>query len=112
MAGSKRVGMVIGIREEKIDAYKELHADSHPGVRDLLAKANMHNFSIHLKKLPDGKHYLFAYYEYTGDDFNADMERLSSEKRNQEWLAITDPMQVPLPGEEGWSVMDEVYYNG
>ena len=111
MAGKRRVGMVIGIREEEIDAYRELHADSHPGVRDLLERANMRNFSIHLHKLPDGNHYLFGYYEYTGDDFAGDMKRLAAEKRNQEWLAMTDPMQLPLPGEKGWSVMEEVYYN-
>ncbi|RLG23898.1 hypothetical protein DRN85_08530, partial [Methanosarcinales archaeon] len=41
----KRVGMVIGIRPEAIPEYKKLHADSNPGVRDLLTKYNMHNFS-------------------------------------------------------------------
>jgi len=34
----KRVGMVIGIKPEKIAQYKELHADSNHGVRDLLTK--------------------------------------------------------------------------
>ena len=33
----RRVGMVIGIKPEKISAYKALHADSNSGVRDLLA---------------------------------------------------------------------------
>ncbi|UCC23162.1 MAG: L-rhamnose mutarotase, partial [Planctomycetota bacterium] len=68
----KRVGMVVGIRPEKIDEYKALHADDKPGVRDLLTKYNMHNFSIFLHEI-DGKYYEFGYYEYTGDDFEADM---------------------------------------
>jgi len=40
------MGMVIGIKPDKIAEYKQLHADSNPGVRDLLRKYNMKSFSI------------------------------------------------------------------
>jgi L-rhamnose mutarotase len=106
----KVVGMVVGIKPEVIPEYKRLHADSNPGVRDLLTKYNMHNFSIFLHKI-DGKWYEFGYYEYTGDDFAADMAKLDAEPRNKAWLKICDPMQVPLPGEKGWAEMERVYYN-
>ncbi len=106
----KRVGMVIGIREDMIPKYKQLHADDNPGVRDLLTKYNMHNFSIFLHKI-DGKWYEFGYYEYTGDDEEADMAALAAEPRNIEWLKVCDPMQIPLPGEKGWARMEEVYHN-
>ena len=106
----KRVGMVVGLREDAIPEYKRLHADDNPGVRDLLTKYNMHNFSIFLHKI-DGKWYEFGYYEYTGDDFEADMAKLDAEPRNKEWLEVCDPMQVPLPGETGWAVMERVYFN-
>jgi len=106
----KRVGMVVGIRPETIDEYKELHADSNPGVRDLLNKYNMHNFSIYLHEI-DGKWYEFGYYEYTGDDFEGDMAELAKEPRNKEWLKICDPMQIPLKGEKGWAEMEMVYHN-
>ncbi len=106
----KRVGMVVGIRPEKIDEYKALHADDNPGVRDLLTKYSMHNFSIFLHKI-EGKYYEFGYYEYTGDDFEADMAKLDAEPRNKEWLKICDPMQVPLKGYDSWAVMEQVYYN-
>ena len=98
----KRVGMVVGIREEKIAEYKQLHADSNPGVRDLLTKYHMHNFSIFLQQI-DGKWYEFGYYEYTGHDFEGDMARLDKEPRNIEWLKVCDPMQIPLPGAKGWT---------
>tara|TARA_B100000029_G_scaffold473677_1_gene515296 strand:+ start:11012 stop:11473 length:462 start_codon:yes stop_codon:yes gene_type:complete len=107
----KRVGMVIKIKPEYIEEYKVLHASSNPGVRDLLTKANMHNFSIFLHQLDDGNWYEFGYYEYTGNDFKADMEELSKHPRNIEWLKICDPMQVPLNGYEGWAEMEQVYYN-
>ena len=45
---TKRVGMVVKLNPEYLDEYKRLHADSNPGVRDLLVKANMRNFSIFL----------------------------------------------------------------
>jgi L-rhamnose mutarotase len=107
----RRIGMVIGLKEDKIEEYKKLHANNNPGVRDLLNKYNMHNFSIFLQKMPDGKYYEFGYYEYIGDDFEGDMAKLSAEKRNIEWLKVCDPMQIPLPGAKGWTEMEQVYYN-
>jgi L-rhamnose mutarotase len=107
----RRFGRVVGIREDKIAEYRRLHADSHPGVRDLLEKANMSNFSIFVDKLPDGNHYLFLYFEYTGDDYEADMAALAAEPRNKQWLSVCGPMQVPLPGEISWAEMEPVYYN-
>jgi len=108
---TQRIGMVIGIHPDKISAYEALHAASNSGVRDLLVKYNMHNFSIYMHKLENDHYYLFGYYEYTGSDYKADMEKLNAEPRNQQWLSMTDPMQIPLPGESSWSIMREVYFN-
>jgi L-rhamnose mutarotase len=107
----QRIGMVIGIKPDQISAYEALHAASNPGVRDLLNKYNMHNFSIYIHKLDDGRYYLFGYYEYTGTDYKADMEKLAAEPRNQKWLSATAPMQAPLAGEQAWAMMQEVYHN-
>ena len=116
----KRVGMVIGVKPEKIAKYKKLHAESNPGVRDLLNKYNMHNFSIYLHEI-DGKYYEFGYYEYTGNDYEGDMAKLAAEPRpcrrgrgephNKKWLSICDPMQIPLKGYKSWAQMEEVYHN-
>ena len=107
----KRVGMVIGIKPEMIAEYKRLHADDHPGVRDLLNKYHVDNFSIFLQEMPDGKWYEFGYYEYRGDDFEGDMAKMNAEPRVVEWLKQCDPMQVPLPGNDSWAKMKRVYYN-
>jgi len=107
----QRIGMVIGIKPDQISAYEALHAASNAGVRDLLTKYHMHNFSIFIHQLDDGKYYLFGYYEYTGTDYKADMSALSAEPRNQKWLSTTDPMQIPLAGEKSWAKMQEVYRN-
>ena len=102
--------MVVGIKPDKIEEYKRLHADSNAGVRDLLTKYHMHNFSIYLQQI-EGKWYEFGYYEYTGDDFDGDMAKLAKEPRNIEWLKQCDPMQQPLPGEKSWTKMERVYFN-
>ena len=107
----KRVGMVIKIKPEFIEEYKAVHADSNTGVRDLLVEANMRNFSIFLHQLDDGNWYEFGYYEYTGDDFEADMAKLDKHPRNIEWLKVCDPMQIPLDGYDSWAEMEQVYYN-
>jgi L-rhamnose mutarotase len=102
--------MVTQLRTDKLDEYKHLHADSNPGVRDLLTKYHMHNFSIYLQQI-DGKWYEFGYYEYTGKDFDGDMATLAKEPRNIDWLKVCDPLQIPLPGSSGWTKMQRVYFN-
>ena len=106
----KRVGMVIQLQPEKLEDYKRLHADSNPGVRDLLKKHNLRNFSIFLQEI-DGKWYEFAYCEYSGTDFEGDMALFDAEPRNIEWMKLCDPMQMPLPGAKSWSKMERVYFN-
>jgi L-rhamnose mutarotase len=106
-----RTGMLIGIKPDRISAYEALHAASNPGVRDLLDKYHMHNFSIYIQKIDNSHYYLFAYYEYTGSDPKADAEAMAKEPRNIKWLSQTDAMQIPLPGASGWTKMQEVYHN-
>lgn len=107
----RRIGMVIGIKPDRVGAYEALHTAANPGVRDLLTKYHIHNFSIFIQKLESNHYFLFGYYEYTGSDYRLDMVKLAAEPRNQEWLSVTDPMQIALPGERSWSIMEEIYRN-
>ncbi len=111
MKRTKQIGMVIKVKPEKLEEYKRLHADNQPGVRDLLTKYNIHNFSIFLRRLEDGQHYLFGTYTYTGDDYESDMKLLDAEPRNRQWLDVTDICQIPLDGEASWAKMEQVYFN-
>ncbi|MGB0922180.1 MAG: L-rhamnose mutarotase [Alphaproteobacteria bacterium] len=104
----KRYAMVIGIKPEKIEEYKALHADAWPGVLAALKKANVSNYSIYLKD-----HTLFGYLEYDGDDFDADMAKVGEDPTTQKWWSFTDPCQVPWGNrEEGehWAMMEEVFH--
>lgn len=109
----KRYGSIIGVREEKLEEYKRLHVAVWPEVLDRIHQCNMRNYSIFLRKLPDGKHYLFAYFEYVGSDFVADMAAMAADPKIQEWWKLTDPCQKALSdGREGefWSAAEEVFH--
>lgn len=105
------IGMVIKLKPEKMELYKELHSDQNSGLRDLTLKYHLRNFTIFLRQLDDGDYYLFGTYEYTGENYQEDMAKLAAEPRNIEWLSVTDYCQIPLKGEKGWAQMEQVYYN-
>lgn len=112
--GVQRHGQVIGIPSESIPEYKRLHADVWPGVLKMIDKANIDNYSIYLGEAAPGEHYLFAYYEYTGKDFEADMAKMKEDKTTQEWWKHTDPLQKPLSTKqegEWWSAWEEVFHH-
>ena len=106
----KRMGMMIGIRPDKIDEYKRLHANTWPSVLAQIADSNLRNFSIFLR---EPENVLFAYFEYHGEDFVADMERMAADPETKRWWALTDPCQQPLASRaegEHWSMMEEVFF--
>ena len=109
----KRYGSVLEIREERIDEYKKLHAAVWPGVLAMIKECKIRNYSIYLRKLPDGKHYLFSYFEYVGDDFAADGAKMAADPETQRWWNVCKPCTEPLPDRpEGdwWADMEEVFH--
>jgi L-rhamnose mutarotase len=104
----KRYGQLIQVKPEVLEEYKKYHADVWPGVLDMIRECNIRNYSIYLK---DG--YLFAYFEYHGNDFDADMAKMALDPTTQEWWDIMMPMQEPLPTRaegEWWANMEEVFH--
>ena len=106
----QRFGMVIGVKPEKIEEYKRLHAATWPGVLKMIGECNLRNYSIYLKEIEPGKHYLFSYFEYTGDDFDADMTKMAADPTTQEWWSYCSPCQIPLQGETSWAMTEEVFH--
>ena len=105
--------MVIGLRAEKLDEYIKLHASVWPDVLKMIAQCNIRNYSIYLRQLDDGKHYLFSYFEYVGQDFAADMAKMAADPTTQRWWAICKPCQKPVAGrlpDEWWASMEEVFH--
>ena len=108
----KWVDIVVKIKPERLDEYLALHGDALSGVRDLLEKVNMRNFSIFLVQLEDGNYYEFSFHEYWEDAFETNMAELDAEPRNKEWLKMCEPMQISLEGETLWKQMKRMYYYG
>jgi len=109
----KRYGMVLGLRPEKVHDYRKLHEAVWPDVLRMIKECHIQNYSIYLRRLDDGQMYLFSYFEYTGEDFQADMAKMAADPTTQRWWSFCEPCQKPLsdraPG-EWWSAMDEVFH--
>jgi L-rhamnose mutarotase len=111
----QRYGSVIGVNEDKIDEYKRLHAAVWPDVLAMIEACNIRNYSIYMRRLPDGNFYLFSYFEYVGGDFEADMARMAADPTTQRWWEHCKPCQAPLLDRaegEWWADMDEVFHWG
>jgi L-rhamnose mutarotase len=104
----KRFGQLIGLQPGKLEEYRRYHAHAWPEILATITACNIRNYSIYHK---DGL--LFAYFEYVGKDFSADMAAMAADPKTQEWWAIMKPLQDPLPTRapgEWWADMDEVFH--
>lgn len=107
----QRMGMVIGVKPEKIAEYKTLHAQVWPEVLDAISRANIRNYSIFLR---EPENLLFAVWDYHGTDFAADTAKIAADEATRRWWAITDPCQTPLASRaegEHWAMMEEVFHH-
>lgn len=109
----QRFGMVTGLKADRIDYYKKLHAAAWPGVLKEIKQCNIQNYSIYLQKL-EGKYFLFSYFEYVGENFEDDMKKMAEDSTTQRWWKETGPAQNPLPEaaakNETWTRMEEVFH--
>jgi L-rhamnose mutarotase len=104
----KRYGSVIGVRPEKLEEYKKLHVAVWPEVLDMIKKCNIRNYSIYYKDS-----LLFSYFEYTGEDYDADMAKMEADATTQKWWALCKPCQKPIETRsegEWWVNMEEVFH--
>jgi len=108
-----RYAWVTGLKPEKAARYEELHAHPWPSVTKTIKACHIQNFSIHERDI-NGQLYLFAYLEYTGTNFDADMKRMAADPETLRWWKETDPCQSPLPDALAkgkiWSDTKEVFF--
>jgi L-rhamnose mutarotase len=104
----QRLGMTIRLKPGSAEIYKAYHRDVWPEVLEKLTDCNIRNYSIYFKD-----DVLFSYFEYHGNDLKADRASIAAHVRTQEWWAIMDPLQDPLPTRkdgEWWAEMEEVFH--
>ena len=108
MIECQRYGMILKIRPERIVEYKKYHKKIWVDVAKMITACNINNYSIYLKD-----EYLFSYFEYTGDNYEADMAKMAADPVTQKWWEIMMPMQEALPTRnegEWWAEMEEVFH--
>jgi len=109
----QRLASVIGLRPEMKDSYVLLHKYTWPEILTKIKEGNIRHYSIYLHEL-DSKLYLFGYFEYVGNNFNADMAHIDGDPATIAWMKFTDTgCQLPIPTRaegEWWANMDQVFY--
>jgi L-rhamnose mutarotase len=104
----KRYGSVIGVRPEKLEEYKKLHAAVWPEVLKTIKDCNIRNYSIYYHN-----GLLFSCFEYAGSDYGADMARMAADPMTQKWWDVCKPCQAPLESRkegEWWADAEEVFH--
>ena len=107
----QRMGMVIGLKPDKIAEYKQLHAAAWPEILSMISACNIRNYSIFLR---EPENLLFGYWEYHGNDFAADAAKMAADPKTREWWALCMPCQAPLQTRkdgEWWAMMEEVFHH-
>ncbi len=110
----RRIAAITGLKPEKEAWYRTLHAAPWPQVNATIKTANIRNYTIYLKAIGE-KLYLLSYFEYVGDDYDADMRKIARCPVTRRWWKETDACQLPLPeaARKGqiWEEMEEIFYS-
>lgn len=102
----KYLGQIGRIKPECIETYCRLHevdiyTDKWAGIRQLIADCNIRNYNIFIED-----DVVFAYYEYVGSDYEADMKKMADDSLNKQWWALTHPCFTKYKADS-----TELFYN-
>jgi L-rhamnose mutarotase len=104
----RRFGQIIRLKPDGAAEYIKLHASVWPAVLRKISECNIVNYSIYCKD-----NLLFAYFEYIGSDFEADMDKMAADDVTQKWWDTVKPLMEPVenrkPG-EFWADMEEIFH--
>lgn len=104
----KIYGQIGRLKKECIEHYKELHAAAWPGVLETIHACKLQNYSIFLQD-----DLVFGYYEYTGDDYEADMAKMAADPITQQWWKQTRPCFTKyndLSREPFYQDMEQIFF--
>jgi L-rhamnose mutarotase len=90
------------------EEYERLHAAVWPEVLAKIEEVNIRNYSIYRYG-----EILFSYFEYVGEDFDADMAKMAADPKTQEWWGVCMPLQRPVEDRaagEWWASIPEVFH--
>jgi len=101
----KRYASISRLKPEKADYYQNLHANAWPQINAKITECNIQNYSIYIND-----NVLFSYFEYIGDDYLADMEKMAADPETQRWWKECVPCMDPYTQAGPWLDIKEVYH--
>jgi L-rhamnose mutarotase len=102
---TRRFGQIAALKPDMIEEYDKLHAAVWDTVLQTIKECNLRNYSIYRKD-----ELLFAYFEYTGTDYEADMAKMAADPHTQEWWTRTHPCFVQKNKGEFYNDMKELFH--
>jgi len=102
--------MMVRLKPENYAVYKAAHQIEKiwPEILELGTACHIHNQTIFYRG-----GWLFRYFEYTGDDYTADMRRFADHPRSRAWSALMTAMMEPVAdadADEWWVAMEELIH--
>lgn len=104
----KRFGQTIKLKPEGATEYIEQHKKVWTEVLHKIKECNLANYSIFFRD-----NILFAYFEYVGNDFDADMKKMAAHDETQRWWDVVKPLMLPIETagpDEFWAGMEEIFH--
>lgn len=99
---------MIKLKPEGAEEYIRHHQAVWPGVLAKIKECNISGYSIFFRD-----NFLFAYFEYTGEDFQSDMAKMAAHEETQRWWGVVKPLMEPVETatpEEFWADMAEIFH--
>ena len=93
------------LKPEKVEDYVRLHREPWAELLELIRACHIHNYSISLRGTQ-----LYTYYEYTGDDYGADMKRMEESPVMQKWWRYSKPCFLHHREGHYYDDLEEIFY--
>ncbi|MDA0745537.1 MAG: L-rhamnose mutarotase [bacterium] len=104
----KRIGFLLKVKPDKIAAYKKIHENVWPEMREALSRTGWHNYSLFIRE--DGL--LFGYFE-TPKDLQSAVDGMNKEEINTKWQEMMAPYFESVSGERADEILvklEEVFH--
>ena len=104
----KRIGFILKVKPDKLDAYKEHHQKVWPEMLEALSKAGWHNYSLFMRD--DGL--LFGYFE-TPHSLQEAQAAMARTEVNARWQTMMSPYFEIPPGahpDQMFVELEEVFH--
>jgi len=103
----EKLGLVTGLRPDMELKYRTLHQTNWPGVSDQMVRSNYRHWTTFCVEMGE-KLFLFTYFEYVGEDIEADNSAMKADPVTQRWWKHTEPCLIRLVDSESegnWATM-------